>query len=230
MARFNETHHAFISASFYTRLKADGAANWEEIYLYAVRLYGEQRGRRMAQRALRDGRPLDMASYRYYGEWSFTEDFLSTAPGFFEETEKSENYVYEVKDCPWNRVYQELGLPDGALLYCKDLDRAIARGFSPALKYEVERFPEGPILCRQIQYDARLDKDAGFPAPDPANKKDFVYHCGHIFAVFKTTLANCLGEKGLAISEAVLADFENRYGKEAAEALKEAAKADFELI
>ena len=230
MTKFTEKQHAYISARYFARLKDSGVENYKDIYLYAVRLYGEQRGRRMAQRALRDGRPLDMASYRYYGEWSFTEEFTSTAGEFFVETERGENYVYEVNDCPWNRVYQEQGLPDGALLYCQDLDRSIARGFSPALRYEVERFADRDILCRQVQYDAKLDKDAGFPPADPANKKDFNYHCGHVLSVFRTVIGNCLGAKGEEITAGVLADFEAAFGKEAGEVLITAAEADFERI
>ena len=35
----------------------------------ATQLYAQQRGSRMAQRALRDGQPLDFATYRAYSEW-----------------------------------------------------------------------------------------------------------------------------------------------------------------
>ena len=226
----NEFHHAFISARYFAHLKRAGTENYEDIFLFALREYGSQRGRRMAQRALRDGRPLDFASYRYYGEWSFSGDFLSTAGTFFKETEKSENYVYEVYDCPWNRVYQELGLPDGALLYCRDLDKAIARGFNPDLAYEVERFDNAPLLCRQMQFHALLEKDSAFPAKDPANQKDFTYHCGHILAVFRRVLRNCLGPAGDEITSAVLSDFGERFGKAAADCLFATAEADFDVI
>ena len=230
MISMNEFHHAFISARCFARLKESGPANYREIFLFALRAYGSQRGRRMAQRALRDGRPLDFASYRYYSEWSFTEDFLRDAGTFFKETEKGENYFYEVYDCPWNRIYQQSGLPDGALLYCRDLDKAIARGFNPALRYEVERFEGAPLLCRQMQFDARLERDAEYPAPDPANKKDFTYHCGHVLSVFRQVLHNCLGEDGDAIIEGVLSDFADRFGEDACRDLRSAACENFDSI
>ncbi|MBR4906984.1 MAG: L-2-amino-thiazoline-4-carboxylic acid hydrolase [Clostridia bacterium] len=226
----NEFHHAFLSARCFARLKDSGVGNYEEIFLFALRTYGSQRGRRMAQRALRDGRPLDFASYRYYSEWSFTQDFLADAGTFFRETERGENYFYEVYDCPWNRVYQQLGLPDGALLYCRDLDRAIAHGFNPDLRYEVERFEDAPLLCRQMQFDAHLECDRDYPAPDPANKRDFTYHCGHVLAVFRRVLRNCLGTTGDEITAAVLSDFSERFGKAAVDCLLTAAEADFDVI
>ena len=226
----NEFHHAFISARYYAHLKSRGIENNTDIFLFAIREYGSQRGRRMAQRALRDGRPLDFASYRHYGEWTFTQDFLSSAGTFFKETERDENYVYEVYDCPWNRVYQQLGLPDGALLYCRDLDKAIARGFNPELKYEVERSDNGSLLCTQKQFHALPEKDRSFPAPNPANRRDFTYHCGHVLAVFRRVLRNCLGTTGDEITAAVLSDFSERFGKAAVDCLLTAAEADFDVI
>ena len=230
MVKFTETHHAFISARYYARLKESGRENFEDIFLFAVRHYGAQRGGRMAQRALRDGRPLNFAAYRYYSEWAFTEEYLSTATAFSRDTERDENYSFEVRDCPWNRVYQEQGLPDGALAYCRDLDCSIVRGFNPELRYAVERFPGTDPLCRQTQFHAELDQDAGYPERDPDNRKDFTYHCGHVFAVFRTTLRNCLGTSGDRITDGVLADFAARFGEEAKEALLAAAATDFSLL
>lgn len=226
----NEFHHAFLSARCFARLKDSGVGNYEEIFLFALRTYGSQRGRRMAQRALRDGRPLDFASYRYYSEWSFTQDFLADAGTFFRETERGENYFYEVYDCPWNRIYQQLDLPDGALLYCRDLDKAIAHGFNPDLRYEVERFEDAPLLCRQMQFDAHLDRDRDYPSPDSANKRDFTYHCGHILAVFRQVLWNCLGERSGAIIDGVLSDFAAQFGADASSDVLSASKMNFDSI
>ena len=226
----NEFHHAFLSARCFARLKDSGISNYREIFLFALRTYGNQRGRRMAQRALRDGRPLDFASYRYYSEWSFTKDFLADAGTFFRETERGENYFYEVYDCPWNRIYQQLNLPDGALLYCRDLDKAIAHGFNPDLRYEVERFEDAPLLCRQMQFDAHLDRDQDYPAPDPANQRDFTYHCGHILAVFRQVLWNCLGDRGDAIIDGVLSDFAEQFGADACSSLLFASNSNFDSI
>ena len=55
---FNEMTHAFLAARYYIRLTEQfGDRGWEA-FIHGIQYYGSQRGRRMAQRAIRDGKPL----------------------------------------------------------------------------------------------------------------------------------------------------------------------------
>ena len=66
---FDIPHHANLFALIY---KAAVDFYGEKGALAAdegTKLYGQQRGGRMAQRAIRDGQPLTMENYLLYGEW-----------------------------------------------------------------------------------------------------------------------------------------------------------------
>lgn len=52
---FNEMVHATIAARFHVRLTGAFGERGRMAFLHATRCYAEQRGRRMAQRAIRDG-------------------------------------------------------------------------------------------------------------------------------------------------------------------------------
>ena len=55
---FNEKVHAFIAAKFYVYLTEAFGERGERAFIHGTQYYAEQRGRRMAQRAIRDGKEL----------------------------------------------------------------------------------------------------------------------------------------------------------------------------
>ena len=67
---FDIPHHANLFALIYrgaVELYGEkGALAADE----GTKIYGQQRGARMAQRATKDGAPLTMESYLLYGEWA----------------------------------------------------------------------------------------------------------------------------------------------------------------
>ena len=69
MVNFNEKVHAYIAAKYYTYLTERFGERGKKAFVHATQYYAEQRGRRMAQRAIRDGRELDFGTYQEYGEW-----------------------------------------------------------------------------------------------------------------------------------------------------------------
>ena len=71
---FTEMSHAFIAAKYYVYLNERFGERGKAAFLHATRYYGEQRGRRMAQRAIRDGKPLTYETYCEYGEWVNTDE------------------------------------------------------------------------------------------------------------------------------------------------------------
>lgn len=66
---FNEMTHAFLAARYYIRLTEQFGDRGREAFIHGIQYYGSQRGRRMAQRAIRDGKPLTYENYCRYGEW-----------------------------------------------------------------------------------------------------------------------------------------------------------------
>ena len=67
---FNEMSHAFIAARYYVRLTETFGERGRKAFIHATQYYAEQRGRRMAQRAIRDGaKELTYDVYCQYGEW-----------------------------------------------------------------------------------------------------------------------------------------------------------------
>jgi hypothetical protein len=101
--QFTERHHAFISATFYKLLKENNYPNYRRAFISATQKMAEQRGSRMAQRAIRDGvKNLDFAAYRHYGEWEWTNEYLESIKGqkLLEEIESDIDYGYTVYTCP----------------------------------------------------------------------------------------------------------------------------------
>ena len=71
---FNEKVHAFIAGEYYVCLKEAFGEKGIDAFIHATQYYAMQRGRRMAQRAIRDGVKLTQEAYNYYGEWVNTEE------------------------------------------------------------------------------------------------------------------------------------------------------------
>ena len=133
---FTELSHAFIAAKYYVYLKEIFGDRGEAAFLHATRYYGEQRGRRMAQRAIRDGKPLTYETYCQYGEWVNTEEVKAQGLGNQSETTSlSPDFQIHIHVCPWHTQFKNMGLPEAGLLYCKDLDASISRGFNPEIRY-----------------------------------------------------------------------------------------------
>ena len=61
---FNEQVHAYIAAKYYQELTTRYAKRGQGIFIHATQYYASTRGRRMAQRALRDGKELTYAVYQ----------------------------------------------------------------------------------------------------------------------------------------------------------------------
>ncbi len=229
---FTERHHAFISATFYRLLKEQGFPSFRAAFRFATRRYAETRGQRMAQRAIRDGHELDFAAYRYYGEWAFTDNYIESLNGIAskEVVEAAENYTYRVLRCPWADVYHEMNLYDGARDYCADLDVSIARGFNPELAFIVSQTLHDTDCCIQTHVCAKLDKDATFGEKNPANLKNFGYHCAHVFRAYSDCMISIYGAKGYRLSSQVIDTFAEKFGEEMADELLKSGQNDFSGI
>ena len=166
---FTELSHAFIAAKYYVYLKEIFGDRGEAAFLHATRYYGEQRGRRMAQRAIRDGKPLTYETYCQYGEWANTEEVKAQGFGNQSETTSlSPDFQIHIHVCPWHTQFKNMGLPEAGLLYCKDLDASISRGFNPEIRYEVSQTLHDHDYCtddpeRRFDAGVQYGKKSGRP-------------------------------------------------------------------
>lgn len=81
------------------------SARGEAAFIHAVQYYAGQRGRRMAQRAIRDGKELTHAVFMQYGEL-VTTDEVRAADG--DLVSLSPDYELHITNCPWHDQFAEM--------------------------------------------------------------------------------------------------------------------------
>lgn len=124
---FSERHHALLFGLVAkTVFEQVGKEAGEAAIQVAVRRYGEQRGRRMALRALVNGDELSMTNFLIYGEWR-----SGTGLGQHEISVEGAHVRMVVPRCPWALTWMEADLSHYGRLYCQEIDQAIVRGFNP---------------------------------------------------------------------------------------------------
>lgn len=195
----------------------------------AVRRYGRERGQCMAQRAVARGHPLDWVSYLAYREWSAPE-------GAHEDrvVALQPQLHMQVTRCPWHAAWEAEGLTAYGRRYCRDIDRAIVQGFSPALELSVSRTLASGDSCCEFVYIgfglgpeeemrlALLQAELGETAILP-----WRYHLGHLYWTVRRVFAEHTGAAGLAMAERALATFRERFGADAAQVIVDQADVDY---
>ena len=230
MKEFTEKHHAYLVGRFYEALMRDYPEQAEHIFVMCTQRYAEQRGSRMAQRAIRDKKPLTFTTYREYGEWKNTETVKAEGcPNSGETVSWSPDHVEKVYMCPWAAQVKEMGLQKCGTLYCKYVDKSLVLGFNPELVYEVPQSMHESGYCIQISRDANFSENQEFHK-HAEYQKGFDYHCGHCYKTFREIISAILGTNGEEIAVFVLKQFEDDYGKEMADVLLSYKNVDFNLI
>ena len=228
---WNEYHHAWIVSECYRLLTSRWGEHGRAAFVQAAQTYGEQRGKRMAMRAIADGQPLDFVSYFAYGEYDSTEAFFDVRmwgePGVVHE---------EVTRCPWADLFARRGLKECGRLYCREIDRAIVRGFNPELMLETASTQHFEDCCRFYFREDGMGSDALRQAEEKraaAGKNPRLplsYHCAHVFHTYAVTARGIFGAAGERVAEEVLRGFEAEYGTAAAEELQARSGGSFETI
>lgn len=230
MKEFTERHHAFIAATFYDELTRAFGERGKAAFVMGTQRYAEQRGARMAQRAIRDGKPLNFVTYRQYGEWVNTKTIIDAEENN-QSTPQSLSPDFEVKitRCPWAAQFKDMGEVEGGVCYCTHLDKSIVRGFNPYLVFEVPQSMHDHDYCIQIMRGANFTGEEDMTRK-PENLRTFDYHCGHSYKTFSQITEAIFASEGHAISQAVLERFTKEYGKEMADVLVSYHDTDFNLI
>ena len=230
MEEFTELQHAFIAAQYYKYLTKSFGDSGLQLFIFATNKYAEQRGSRMAQRAIRDGKPLDFGTYREYGEWESTDTAQRIMGGFHQDViSYSPDYEIHIRQCPWAFQFKVMNMQECGVVYCSHLDRAIARGFNPCLKFDVPQSVNDSDCCIQIMRSANFNESQTFTKASE-NIKNFDYHCAHIFKTFGDLAKAVFKEEGAQISQYVMQEFAAQYGEDAAAVLRSFETTDFNTI
>lgn len=227
MNNFNEKVHSYIAAKYYRYLKEQFDERGIAAFIHATRLYAEQRGRRMAQRAIRDGKPLTFATYQEYGEWKPTQyaiDHGCTNLSVVEEW--SPNLQTRILQCPWHDEFQELGMEEAGDVYCQHLDRSICRGFNPDITYEVTQNLNSADSCLHVVHGAHFQTGETHCGHDQY-VKDFEYHCAHSYWTYANVTSAIFPEEGNTVIQKVIADFTEDYSRDMLEQLMKYHNTDF---
>ena len=241
---FNEQVQAFITVLFYRELKKCFGARGVQAFVQGTQSYGEQRGRRMAQRAIRAGEELTLQTYLRRGEWVNTEKIR--AEGIANKAELTDaapeysaaypDYIKKVTVCPWHEQFKKMGVLEAGELYCRHIDPSLFRGFNPVLSYEVPQSLNGADCCYHIVRCGKEEREKAGEMPaekrkpakkDPAGLRSFEYHCADSYWSYRRTAERIFGAEGTAASEQVLLQVRETCGKEAAERLLQYRGTDF---
>lgn len=230
MKKFTEKHHAYLVGTFYMQLMKRCPEKAEAVFIMCTQRYAEQRGARMAQRAVRDGKILDFTTYREYGEWTNTETVIKEGHGNSGETVLwSPDHIEKVYMCPWAAQFKDMALEKCGTLYCRYVDQSIVRGFNPALTYEVPQSMHESGYCIQISKEANFRENQEFHKHSEY-RLDFSYHCGHCYKTFKEIMEAILEKEGHQITSLVLKNFAKDYGNEMADCLVSFENKNFNII
>lgn len=230
MKEWTELQHAFIVARYYKRLIEAFGKRGLQLFILATNKYAEQRGSRMAQRAIRDGKPLTFTTYREYGEWESTKTAQHVMGGFHQEViSNAPDYEIHIQTCPWAFQFKAMDMQECGVVYCTHLDKAIARGFNPYLIFDVPQSVNDHPCCIQIMRGAHFDENQTFEK-SPKNIKGFEYHCAHVFKTFADLTTAVFEEEGAKVSQSVLSDFGIQYGEDFAAILINFKTTDFNTI
>lgn len=212
---FNEKVHAYLAARFYVRLSEAFGQRGKAAFIHAIQYYAGQRGRRMAQRAIRDGKELSYATFMQYGELVTTPD---VEPADGDLVSMSPDYELHITTCPWHQQFKEMGCLEAGDVYCTYLDEALCRGFNPSIVFQAPTNLNTSAYCTHRVVGTYYD---AFPDDPPKNeyKKDFSFHCGHMYWAFSQVTAAIFGAAGEAINAGVMTDFTQAYGQEMADEL-----------
>lgn len=227
---FNEKVHAYIAAKFYVHLTEAFGARGKKAFIHGTQYHAEQRGRRMAQLAIRNGEELTYDTYCRYGEWVTTEEVKEM--GLSNQSEVIDwgpDFRTHITRCPWHTQFKEMGLVEAGHVYCEHLDNSICRGFNPYLTYDVLQTLHKSDCCIHIVRDAGLTPESD-TAKRPEGLRSFEYHCANSFWSYSEVTVAIFQAAGQEIVAKVLADFTEDYGKEMADALMSYKDANFNVV
>lgn len=223
-----EKHHACILAAYYTFLKKYLGDSGLIVFRKAEQYYGERRGRRMALRALREGKKLDYSAYFEYGE------LLSTIDAYDVSFLAKVGCVHEyVSRCPWANEFERLSCLECGEFYCSEIDAAVVRGFNPLLNYSLLGNIYAKGCCEFLYQDNSIRADLFESITKPISqdaKKNFNFHCADVYQAFSHTINMTYPGQFDVIMKDVREYLQREYGNELLIAIDVGSSSDHEII
>lgn len=209
-------HQALLLGYLIRDIFARFGKEGEEVILEAIQTYGEGRGKRMARTALENGCRNELLGYLLYIE----VDSDDTGNEFRIESRRPYFRVKATK-CGWHDIWREHGMLDVGRIYCRDIDKAMLRGFNSKLRFDVPRnMNDGSPFCEFNYFDWSL----GLPdlckyllRKKKAKKKalkSWDFHCADVLRSFSQVVLKHLGEDGAKTIQCSLERFSQEFGME----------------
>ncbi len=124
-----------------------GQKEGEALLKDAIEYFGRERGKRIADRVKKLGKPLTFKNWLIYSDIDASRNF-EAMPEIVDG-----DLVVNVKNCTFHNGAEEWGLGDYANIYCKYVDYAILGGYNPDIKLVLKERGakgEGPCVFRYI--------------------------------------------------------------------------------
>lgn len=228
---FATNMQAYLVDRFYHHLRQRFSEQQTmDALMTAFHRYVFQRGNRAAQRAVRDGAPLDFEHYQKYREVVSTEEMKrEDGPGRSERDLSPELYEGRIYDCTTHRLFRQLGSPEQVeQFFCKHIDRMNVHGFNPDIPYWVEStlYDSDCCLHRSPNPGCPSDTDLGTRMPDAP---PFPYLMANQFYSMAQVIEAIFGQAGKEINQAVQDDFITRYGQGDWDQIAQYEGTDFDL-
>jgi len=209
-------HHAVLFALLAKYAIEASGENGEKAILAGVVRYGNERGQRMAARALANGDSVDdIINFFAYTEWK-----PLTGQMEMNSLIRGGKFVQHYIKCAWHNAWTKYQLNEYGKLYCVSIDHAVLQGFNPNLHLDVScNLSWGAPYC---EFDWQIDLTDVDQRRLAAKKevlgvscvKNFNYHTGHLLQAIQSTLNKQLGQTGeIAVNQALTA-YRNLFGAE----------------
>lgn len=209
-------HHAVLFALMAKHAMEHCGDKAKQVLIDSVTKYGEERGARMAQRAIKNGDPLDLVSNQAYGEWRARPEEMEGGVLCYTPT----YHTYAAK-CPWCDAWNKHGLLDYGKFYCYTIDEAVFRGFNPQFTMKtLTNLSFGADKCEFDWHQPMSQEEADRLAAKKEHLgtsclRDFAYHTAHLLQTVGGYLEEHLGQQGAQAVEEAKADFVKLFGQEA---------------
>lgn len=232
---FTPAHHGLLMAWISRQVcQRVGPVKGEMLIRKAIRRYGEERGSRMARRALSYGKELSMVNYLIFGEWVAARGEVQQRL----EPNNHNNLRMLVERCPWHAAWMQDDLVEYGSLYCQEIDLALLRGFNPELHLDVLKTQTNDHqACDFVFHGTPLNLSTNLAllvgkklSPGKQVILPWEYHTGHLYKTMSEVIAVELGQAGQEAAEAALAEFADRFGAKAAQLVHSHLQTDFTTL
>ena len=198
-----------------------------------MKIYGRERGARMAIRARANGDPVTLWTNQSYGEWK--PDFKGQMEFGIERTVPS--LVTYISKCAWCEAWQKYDILEYGREYCVNVDAAVYEGFgcgavctpaSTAMSWGGDccRFDWGlPLSEDELKLMADKKAELGTTA-----MRDFTYHTAHIYYTVSKAIEESFPDESKDIIDNAVRDYIGLFGQKDYDALLDYADEDFSKV